>query len=202
MEASSKPEDKALLLNITTARAQIEQSVYQEKINQTEESLKTAGLTAENKTKYEKYRDALNVKITEIENSFSDLENKRNEIKDADGNTIPDIIKEMAVAISGGEVKAVEAEKNPVVYIQKAITDALTTEGGVAKLADNLVKATILNDADKKEFIKDMELGLKTEDIMEMTKNIAGKTALSFAGLLTMLGYAAFQRRKQENTGS
>lgn len=202
LEASQKPEDKALLLDITIARAQIEQNTYKENVDQIDAILKTQQLAPEIRTKYEKYQVALREKIIEIETSVKDTESKRNEIKSADGKDIPNIVEEMAVAISGGDVNAVKKEKNPVVYIQKAITDALTTEGGVTKLADNLVKATILNDADKKEFIKDMELGLTSEDVMKMTKNIAGKTALGLAGLLSMLGYVALQRRSKENAGS
>mgnify|MGYP001596401599 CR=1 FL=1 len=200
LEASSKPEDKALLLDITSAGAQIEQSTYQENVDQIDVIFKTQQLTPEVRAKYEKYQEELNEKIIKIEASVKDTKSKRDEIKSADDNTIPDIIKEMAVAISGGEVKAVEEEKNPVVYIQKAMTNALTTEGGLVKLADNLVKSSILNEADKAQFVKDMELGLTREDIAKMTKNIAGKTALGFVGLLSMLGYVALQRRLHENT--
>lgn len=203
LETSTKPEDKALLLDIKSARAQIEQSVHQEKVNQIKQLLKTPSLTPDIKTKYEKYQEVLETKITEIKNSNNELKDKRDEIKDVDGKAIPNIVQEMAVAVSGGEVDAVkDAEAEPVRYIQEAIINALTTDGGTAKLADNLVKATLLNEADKEGFIKDMELGLKTEDIVKMTQNIAGKTALGFLGLISMLGYAALQRRLQENHAS
>jgi len=202
LEASQKPEDKVLLLDIKSARAQIEQSAYQENVNKIDIILKTQKLSPEDKAKYEEYQKALNAKIAETEKSVKDLKDRRNEIKNTEGNTVPDIIKEMAIAITGGEVKGVEeAQKDPIKYIQDKMVDALTTNGGVAKLADNLVSTTLLDVKDRDLFIKDMELGLKSEDIKEMAKSIAGKTALSFAGLLTMLGYAAFQRRKQENAG-
>ena len=201
LEISTNPEDKALLLDIKSVRAQIEQNVHQEKVTQIKEILKTPNLAPEIKTKYEKHEEALETKIAEIEISAQELKEKRDEIKDANGDTVPNVIKEMAVAISGGEASAVkDAEAEPVKYIQEAIVDALTTEGGVAKLADNLVTSTLLTETDKAKFIKDMELGLSKEGMIEMVKNIGGKTTLGFLGVLSMLGYVAW-KRSQENGG-
>ena len=202
LESSTKPEDKALLIDIKSAKAQIEQKGYREKVNQTEELLKTPNLNSETKAKYNAYIEALNKKIAEIEESIKEFKKNRDEIKGPDGNIIPEIAKQMALALTGGKVNDLEkANKEPIKYIQDRMVSALTTDGGVDKLADDLVQSTLLSEENKGKFIEEMKLGLTADDIKDMMKSVGGKKALTLAGLLTALAYVALQRRKQENQG-
>lgn len=202
LEISTRPEDKVLLLDIKSARAQIEQSAYREKVTQIEELLKTPNLNSEIKAKYDAYIEALNKKIAEIEESIKEFKKNRDEIKGPDGNIIPEIAKQMALALTGGKVNDLEkANKEPIKYIQDRMVSALTTDGGVDKLADDLVQSTLLSEENKGKFIEEMKLGLTADDIKDMMKSVGGKKALTLAGLLTALAYVALQRRKQENQG-
>jgi hypothetical protein len=202
LESSTKPEDKALLIDIKSTKAQIEQKGYREKVTQIEELLKTPNLNPEIKAKYNAYIEALNKKIVEIEENIEQLKKNRDGIKGPDGNIIPEITKQMALALTGGKVDDFEkANKEPIKYIQDRMVSALTTDGGMDKLADDLVESTLLSKENKGKFIEEMKLGLKADDIKDMMKSAGGKTALTLVGLLTTLGYVALQRRKQENQG-
>ncbi|MFA6081108.1 MAG: hypothetical protein WC741_01745 [Patescibacteria group bacterium] len=214
LKKSKKPEDRALGLELEIARNQIEISSYDETVTNLDLALKadsnpTTGrkLTSTERTYFEGLKESYIKKATELkqkngEKGKSGLIAEREGMTSEDGEAIPSVIDNIAVALTDGSPKAVEiARENPTAFIEKMMAKALSSKEGMDNLTDNLVKAGIVNEVDKDKFKKDMRLGLTTQDKIEIAKSEGGKTVMSLISILGMLGYVAWKKTQEGGGG-
>ena len=205
LKKSQKPEDQALALDIEMARDQIDMQSYDISISNLNLILKnnisptTGGaLNASERSKFESIRDSYEKKSKGLSEKKVELKAQREKIKAVDGGEIANVIEATAVVIAGENVDAVKkAQENPVGYLEEVMANAITNKEEMVQLTDSLVKANILNEGDKETFIKDMKLGLTTEDTLDMVKSGGGKTITSLISVLGMLGYVAWKKMQE-----
>jgi len=213
LKKSEKPENRALAMDIEIFRNKEGAQSYQRSINNLDLILKTnidpmtrEPLSESRKTRFQQERDFYQKEMDDLiakngEAGKEGLINQREQMRDEKGGEIPHILDSLALVLTDGTVGAQAlAKKDPVAFLENVMAKALTNKEEMNHLADNLVTSTLLIESDKAKFIKDMELGLSKEEMMEMVKNIGGKTTLGFLGVLSMLGYVAW-KRSQENGG-
>jgi hypothetical protein len=205
LKRSQKPEDQALALDIEMARDQIDMRSYDMSISNLGLILKnnisptTGGaLSASERTKFEAIKDSYETKSKTLNIKNEELKAQREKIKAVDGGEIANVIEATAVVIAGENVEGVkQAQENPIGYLEEVMANALTNKEAMIQLTDSLVKANILNEADKENFIKDMKLGLTTEETLDMVKSTGGKTITSLISVLGMLGYVAWKKMQE-----
>ncbi len=205
LKKSQKPEDQALALDMEMARDQIDMQSYNISISNLNLILKnnisptTGGaLSASERTKFEAKIESYETKSKELSAKKEEQKAQREKIKTVDGGEIPNLLEATAVVIAGENVDAVKkAQENPVSYLEEVMANALTNVEAMSQLTDSLVKANILDEADKENFIKDVKLGLTTEETLDMVKSTGGKTITSLISVLGMLGYVAWKKMQE-----
>lgn len=205
LKKSQKPEDQALALDMEMVRDQIDMQSYNISISNLNLILKnnisptTGGaLSVSERTKFESIKESYEKKSKELSAKKEEQKAQREKIKAADGGEIPNLLEATAVVIAGENVDAVKkAQENPVSYLEEVMANALTNIEAMSQLTDSLVKTNILDEADKEKFIKDMKLGLTTEETLDMVKSTGGKTITSLISVMGLLGYVAWKKMQE-----
>jgi hypothetical protein len=212
LKKSTIPEDQALAFDLEIARVQTDIISFKHSVENLDLALKNnfnpktgEPLKEDEKNQYQKARETFVEEINKLEKKIlgepekEGLKAQREKIKAKDGGEIPNIIEATAVALSGGEVDAIQkAQENPIEYIEEVVAKAVSSKEGMSQLEESLKKINLITDEkDLVKFKKDMMLGLSADDKIKMAKETGKTTVMSALSLIGLIGYVAWKRTQE-----
>ena len=208
MKASKDTIKNALGMNIEIAMTSSDVLAYDEIIKKIDAALSPDSLISEaQKSTYKAKKGVLEAKRDELKkklgNENEGLIGERNKVKNKDGSVIPDMVKETAKALTGGNPDDMEkAEANPAGYIQELMAGALTDGGKMNKLVANLRNpdiGLIKNDQEEKAFREYMGFGITPDEMKKIAAKKGGNALVGFAGIVGFLAYVSWQKSQEQS---
>lgn len=198
LKKSDNPKDKALAMDLENTNAKIDLQGYDMTIGRIKQILEAGvntrtgqQLESQERTRYSSELAKITSKKIILTEDTKKSVDARNNMKDADGKPIRNVIDDMATALSG------KVEDNPIAFLEQRVTEALTSEVNMNKFADELVNINVLNSGDKKKFLEDMTLGLSWQDKLNAGKKTGGNIFMMMMSLSGLLAYVAAQKLRE-----
>ena len=202
LKNSPDPQKRALFMDIETAGLQANRNNYQRNIDEAKVTLlkgtDTYGreLTNKQKGEYKSFISGLETKLKDFDQQIDNRQTERNNIKTDDGKEVQNVVKNMAIALSGGDSEAIQiAENDPVGFIEGKLAGALTDPKAMDKLIMSMESSGFINDeADKTKFKEFLELKLTGADVADDIKKKTKSTLSILLSLSGALGYMAWKK--------